>query len=284
MNLAEKKVLALLEKRKVTADEAADLIDSIRAQIEVPTKGRRLATSIVGDSSTNQKLHSEIAVAAALDGPMMVVGEKGTGKMLISRTVHFNSRRADRQFLLLDCTSETVSEELFGVEPKKKGASVRRGMLDVARGGSIALDMLSEMDGTTQEQLYAFLQTGQFRRVGGSKTYASDVRVIGVCHGTLAEHAESGAYNADLYQALTEVTIYAPALRDRLEDLPAMVSHFVSAQALSESKVPPGVSEELLDTLRGYDWPENASELSQVIRKAVSGFKGEVLGVADVKI
>ena len=126
MNQAERKVLNLLHSRKVTADEAADLIDAIRAQIETPTRGRALASSIVGHGDLHRKLHEDIAEAAALDGPVMVEGERGTGKMMISRTIHYNSRRSDRPFLSLDCTGDTVDEEIFGVEPKKKGETAKR--------------------------------------------------------------------------------------------------------------------------------------------------------------
>jgi len=287
MNLAERKVLNLLQSRKVTADEAADLIDAIRAQIDAPTRGRALASSIersfVGHGELNQKLHVDIANAAALDGPLMVEGERGTGKMFISRTIHYNSRRSDRQFLLLDCTSESVEEELFGVEPKKRGDSTKRGLLDVARGGTIALDMMPELSPDAQRKLYSYIETGQFKRMGGSKACTSDVRIIGVCHQHLSKYVESGRFDADLHRVLTETTIVAPALRDRLEDMPALVNHFVSAKARADGRPAPGGSEDLLEKLRGYDWPNNYWELHQAIAKAVAGFKGEVLTADDVE-
>lgn len=284
MNLAERKVLNLLHGRKVTADEAADLIDAIRAQIDAPTRGRALASSIVGHGELNRKLHVDIANAAALDGPVMVEGEKGTGKMMISRTIHYNSRRSDKQFLLLDCTSESVEEELFGVEPKKRGDSIKRGLLDVARGGTIALDMMPELSPDVQRKLYSYIETGQFKRVGGSSACTSDVRIIGVCHRHLSEHVESGRFDADLHRVLTETTIICPALRDRLEDMPALVNHFVSAKARADGRPAPGVSEDLLEKLRAYDWPNNVWELHQTIANAVAEFKGKVLGAEDVEL
>lgn len=284
MNVAERKVLNLLEQRKVTAAEAADLMDAIRDQIEVPSKGRRLASSIAGNGPLNQKLHEEIEKAAALDCPVLVEGEEGTGKMLIARTIHFNSRRADRQILLLDCTSESVEAELFGIEPKRKNEAAKRGLLDAARGGTVVLDMVGELTPELQEKLYAYLQTGQFKRVGGGKTCSADVRIIAASHTALVDRVEAGRFSADLHEALSAFSIHAPALRDRLEDIPAMVSHFVSAQAQSESRIPPGVSDELIAKLEAYDWPENARELHQVVKRAMEGFEGDVLRAEDVQI
>ena len=284
MNLAERKVLNLLHGRKVTADEAADLIDAIRAQIDAPTKGRSLASSIVGRGEIHRQLHVDIAYAAALDGPVVVEGETGTGKMLISRTIHYNSRRADRHFLSLNCTSETVEEELFGVEPKKKGESIKRGLLDIARGGTIVLDMLVDLPQSTQQKLYTLLQTGQFTRVGGSKSYTSDTRIIGVCHGRLSDQVDIGQFNTDLFQALTVTKICAPALRDCHESIPDMVTHYVAAQSHTDSRVPPGVSDDLIKKLNAYTWPENHRELHQAIKEALVGFKGDVLKAEDVEV
>lgn len=283
MNVAERKVLDLLEGGKVTAQEAADLIDSIRSQVDAPLRGRRLASSIVGRGPLHADLHEAIAKSAAADGPVVVEGETGTGKIMISRTIHYNSRRADRPFLLLDCSGDNVEAELFGVEPKKRGDEVKRGLLDVARGGTVALDNIADLSPDTQRKLYTFLQTGQFQRVNGSKTLTSDVRVIGVCHGSLRDRVGKG-FSEDLFAALGPETIVAPALRDRREDIPDMVAHFVSAQAHAESRVPPRVSDELIEKLVAYDWPENARELHSVIREAVSSCKSDVLGVDDVAI
>jgi len=283
VNLAERKVLNLLHGRKVTADEAADLIDAIRQQIESPTS-RPLANPIAGRGEKHAQLHVEIAKAAGLDGPVMVEGETGTGKMLISRKIHYNSRRSGRQILILDCTGDTVEEELFGVEAKKKGESEKRGLLDIGRGGTILLDMVVDMPPDTQQKLYAFLQTGQFKRVGGSKSYTSDARIIGACHGQLSDRVESGQFNTDLYDALTETKIFAPPLRECLEGMPDIVAHFVAAQARVDGRVPPGVSDDLLEKLNAYEWPKNHRELHQAIKAAVAGFKGDVLRPEDVEL
>jgi DNA-binding NtrC family response regulator len=283
VNLAEKKVLTLLHGRKVTADEAADLIDAIRAQTEAP--GRLLlSSSITGRGEKHTKLHDDIADTAAKDGPVMVEGETGTGKMMVARTIHYNSRRSERPFLSLGCTGDRVEEELFGVEPKKKGETAKRGLLDLARGGTIVLDMVVELVPATQQKLYAYLQTSQFKRVGGSNTLTSDVRIIGVCHGLLSDRVKDGQFNTDLCDALTETTITTYALRESPESIPDLITHFIAAQARADARVPPGATDALVEKLRVHDWKENHRELHQVIRRAVAGFEGDVLDVGDVKL
>jgi len=283
MNLPEKKVLTLLHSRKVTADEAADLIDVIRAQTEAP--GRLLlSSSITGRGDKHTKLHNDIADAAAKDGPVMVEGEPGTGKMMVARTLHYNSRRSERPFLSLDCTGDRVEEELWGVEPKKKGKTAKRGLLDLARGGTIFLDRVVELAPATQQKLYAYLQTSQFKRVGGSSTLTSDVRIIGACHGLLSDRAEDGQFNTDLCDALTETTISTYTLRESPESIPDLVTHYISAQSQADARVPPGATDALIEKLRMHDWKENHRQLHQVIRQAVDGFNGDVLDVGDVEL
>jgi len=284
MNLAERKVLNLLHSKKVTTDEGADLIDAIRAQIDAPTKGSRLTSKFKGDSRLQSQLDDDMAEAAAHDGHLLVEGERGTGKMMISRTIHYNSNRADKQILALDATSELVEEELFGVESGKKGERPKRGLLDVCRGGTVVLDMMPHLPPATQKKLYAFLETGQFKRVNGTKTCSSDVRVVGLSNPGFSEHMEEGRFDKDLFDKLAQNTILAPALRDRLEDLPALVQHFVSVQSQSDARIAPGVPEEVLAKLTNHDWPGNVMELSQVVMDAVANCNDDVLAAEDVKV
>jgi sigma-54 specific flagellar transcriptional regulator A len=284
VNIAEKKVLNLLHSRKVTADEAADLIDAIRAQIKVPKGRLLLSSSITGRGPLHEQLHEDTADAAALDGPVTIEGESGTGKMLVAKTIHYNSRRSEPPFLSLDCTGDRVEEELFGVESKKKGEVDKRGLLDMARGGTIVLDMVVDLSPEMQQKLYAYLQSGQFKRVRGSKTFTSDARIIGACHGNLMDRVESGQFSTELCEAMTETAIATYALRDSPESIPDLVAHFVSVQSKAESRIPPGVSDDLIAKLSAHDWKQNHSDLAQAIRAAVAGFKGDVLRVEDVDL
>lgn len=232
------------------------------------------AHEILGESPIIQKLKEQIRVAAPTNGWVLITGENGTGKELVARQIHVQSRRADQPFVEVNCAAipeELIESELFGHE---KGAftgaiAQKRGKFELADQGTIFLDEIADMSLRTQAKILRILQEHKFERVGGTETIEVDVRVIAATNKSLEKAIAAGAFREDLYYRLNVIPFHVPALRERRQDIPILAQSFV-AEFCAESGMPPKeVSQRALAALQAYHWPGNVRELRNVIERLV---------------
>jgi transcriptional regulator with GAF, ATPase, and Fis domain len=208
---------------------------------------------------------------------VLIQGETGTGKELIARAIHNRSQRRERPLIKINCAAlprELVESELFGHE---KGAFTgatqqRAGRFELADGGTLFLDEVGELPLETQPKLLRVLQEQEFERVGGSKTLRTDVRLIAATNRDLQRQVVTGTFRSDLYYRLNVFPLLLPPLRERREDIPRLIQHFLARAARKLGKPLDGVSQALVEQATGYDWPGNVRELENYVeRSAILG-------------
>lgn len=230
---------------------------------------------IIGSSPAFLDLMDKISRAAPLDRPILVVGERGTGKEMIAARLHFLSMRWDQVFQKMNCAAlapTLLESELFGYEPGAfTGARNRRaGRFEAADEGSLFLDEIGTMAMQAQEKLLRVIEYGELERVGGTETVKVDVRVIGATNIDLPSAADAGAFRHDLLDRLAFDVITVPPLRERREDIMALAAHFGAAMAHElEWLTFPGFSDVATDAMLNYEWPGNIRELKNVVERAV---------------
>jgi two-component system response regulator HydG len=237
-------------------------------------------TGILGSSPPVRKLLEMIARVAPRETSVLILGESGTGKELVARAVHRQSARAAKPFVAINCAAitETLLEsELFGHEKGAfTGAVVQKqGKLEVAEGGTVFLDEIGELAPQLQAKLLRVLQQREFERVGGTKTLKLNVRLIAATNRDLAAEVRRGAFREDLYHRLNVVALRVPALRDRVEDIPALSRYFLERAAAQCRRRVSAINPEAERYLLRYSWPGNVRELENAIERAV------VLGQSD---
>jgi two-component system, NtrC family, response regulator PilR len=245
---------------------------------------RNSLDNIIGVSAAIERLKDTIRTVASTQSTVLVYGESGTGKELVARAVHSCSPRATEPFVSINCGAfpETLLEsELFGyVKGAFTGANQnKRGLFEVADGGTIFLDEIGEMDLSMQVKLLRVLQERCVRPVGGTAEVAIDVRVIAATNRDLERQVAENGFREDLYYRLNVIPIVVPPLRERREDVPLLVNHFVKKYAKSAGRNIRQVNQESLEQLSGYEWPGNVRQLENTIERAVALEMGEVLRV-----
>src|SRR2546421_3872451 len=243
---------------------------------------RNSLDNIVGASPAMEKLKQTIRTVASTQSTVLIYGESGTGKELVARAVHICSPRAAEPFVSINCGAfpETLLEsELFGyVKGAFTGANQnKRGLFEVADGGTIFLDEIGEMTLAMQVKLLRVLQERCLRPVGGTGEIAIDVRVIAATNRDLEKQVSENNFREDLYYRLNVIPIVVPPLRDRREDLPLLVNHFVKKYARGAGKNISHVKSESLSVLGTYDWPGNVRQLENAIERAVALETGDEL-------
>ena len=218
---------------------------------------------------------------------VLIQGESGTGKELIARLIHDLSPRSGKPMTIVNCAalSETLLEsELFGHEKGSftGAAGTRLGRFEEADGGTLFLDEIGELNNTVQVKLLRFLQEREFQRVGGNRTFRSDVRVISATNRDLEEGMEGGRFREDLFYRLNVVGVTIPPLRDRREDLAPLMDHFLKRFSSENSRNIKGVSSKARDLLMKYDYPGNVRELENILERAVVIARGDTIGIADL--
>jgi two-component system NtrC family response regulator len=227
------------------------------------------------------------ARAASSRATILVRGESGTGKELLAKAIHYASPRARRPLVAVNVAalSETlIDSELFGHE---RGAFTgadreRRGRFELADGGTLFLDEIGDLPRSVQVKLLRVLQEQSFERVGGSRTIGVDVRIVAATNRDLESLVRTGAFREDLFYRLDVVSIWLPPLRERREDVPMLVDHFVRAAAREHGSGVEGVSRETMDALTRYPYPGNIRELENIISRAVVLARGALLTTADL--
>jgi DNA-binding NtrC family response regulator len=229
--------------------------------------------TMVGSSRVMQALRAKIAQIAPTSETVLIVGESGTGKELVARSIHTASKRRDGPLVSLNCpvlSAHLMESELFGHE---KGAftgadAPRTGRFEMANGGSILLDEVTEIDLPLQAKLLRVLQERSFERVGSSTTIRVDVRVLATTNRDLLSEVAAGQFREDLYYRLAVVPLVVPPLRERREDLPELIEHFLARCAARLEREPPPLEASAMQLLSEYHWPGNVRELENIMTRA----------------
>ncbi len=231
--------------------------------------------SIVGKSKGMKDIFKVVKQVAGTRSTVLIMGESGTGKELVSRAIHYHSPRKNHPFITINCAAipETLIEsELFGHE---KGAFTnaiekKLGRVEAAHEGTLFLDEIGELSLMTQAKILRFLEEKEFNRVGGSKTIKVDVRLITATNKDLPQLVKKGQFREDLYYRINVVPIILPPLRERREDIPLLVDHFVKKFSEENQKQLKGVSKGALELLMSYEWPGNVRELENLIERVIA--------------
>jgi DNA-binding NtrC family response regulator len=227
------------------------------------------APEILGASPAMSQVLQLIAKVAPSDGSVLILGESGTGKELVARALHQRSRRADKPLVVINCAAlqeSLLESELFGHEKGSFTSAVaaKQGLFEIADGGTLFIDEIGEMGIGVQAKLLRVAEDGTFRRVGSTKELRANVRIIAATNKKLGEEAAQGRFRPDLYYRLNVITIELPPLRERREDIPLLVKHFLQRSGPG----PRAMDTEALEALLAYHWPGNIRELANVIERA----------------
>lgn len=229
---------------------------------------------MIGNSKPIKELKQQIKIAAPTSGWILITGENGTGKELVARSIHYNSRRLDKPFVEVNCAAipeELIESELFGHEKGSfTGATTqRRGKFDQAHRGTLFLDEIGDMSLKTQAKVLRILQEHKFERVGGNKTIEVDVRVIAATNKNLENEIAIGNFRKDLYYRLNVIPFHVPPLRERKSDIPQLTSHFLEYFCSKESRETKRLDDESIQAIMNYPWPGNVRELKNLIERLV---------------
>jgi formate hydrogenlyase transcriptional activator len=241
---------------------------------------------IVGSSEPLRRVLVQVSKVAPTDSTVLVLGETGTGKELIARAIHNQSRRSNRAFIRVNCAAippSLIASELFGHEKGSfTGATQRRlGRFESADGGTIFLDEVGDLPPETQIALLRVLQEREFERVGGSQTVSVDVRVIAATNRDLATAVAEGKFRQDLFYRLNVVPIRLPALRERIGDISLLVGYLIDRYAKKLGKRIRNIDKKTVELFHAYDWPGNIRELQNVVERAVILSEGETFFVDE---
>ena len=241
---------------------------------------------LIGQSSALADVFMRVEQVAPMNATVLLLGETGTGKGVVARAIHSRSTRKNRPLITVDCTTlpaALVESELFGRERGAfTGSDAKQiGRFELADGGTIFLDEIGEMPLEMQSKLLRVIQDGEFERLGSPRTIKVDVRIIAATNRDLTEEVKNGTFREDLFYRLNVFPITMPPLRQRREDIPLLVNHFVAKFNIKIGKRIETVSKDSLKTLQEYGWPGNVRELESVIERAVIISQGSALQVLD---
>jgi len=272
-------VIQRVLRYKILEDENRILREQVELQYDV--------TNIIGKSKNMIELFKLVKKVAPLDCTVLIEGESGTGKELIARAIHQNSPRATRRFVAINCAAIPVNlleSELFGYE---KGAYTgalerKKGYFEVADGGTLLLDEISEMPLELQAKLLRILQDKTFQRVGSTDDIIVDVRIIASTNKNLEDEVTQGRFRKDLYYRINVIKITVPPLRERKDDIPLLVQYFLEKHSKKIGKRIHCVSDEAMNYLIKYNWDGNVRELENVIERAVVLAESEIITVNEL--
>jgi formate hydrogenlyase transcriptional activator len=281
--------IAIAIDNMTSYEEIAELKARIQAEnvyLQEEIKTEHNFEEIIGQSSPMRQLLRKVEQVAPTESTVLIQGETGTGKELLARAIHDRSRRKDRPLVKVNCGSiptGLVESELFGHEKGAfTGATQKRiGRFELANGGTIFLDEVTELPLDTQVKLLRVLQEGEFERVGSSQTNQVDVRIIAASNRDLKEVVSRGSFRMDLFYRLNVFPLEVPPLRERKDDIPLLVNFFLSKFAKKLGKDVRGVSQTAMDSLINYNWPGNIRELQNAVERAVVLASGPVLHIDD---
>lgn len=242
---------------------------------------------IIGSSLAMRQVFSMIEKVKDTDGTVLIIGESGVGKELVARAIHYGSERAHRSFIAINCGAlpdELLESELFGYEKGAFTGAVNRktGLFEAADGGTVFLDEVSSISPMMQVKLLRFLQERSFMRLGGKETIGVDVRVIAATNEYLKDAVDRGAFRKDLFYRLNVLPIEIPPLRERREDIPLLIRHFIRKFSLRMERTISAIDKDAEELLKGYKWEGNVRELENVIERAITITDDDVIGTDDL--
>jgi len=286
-DITERKKAELILKR--TLKENIELKQQIEAEniyLKEELKLEGSYNEIVGSSKSLRKVLKQVEQVANTDSTVLVLGETGTGKELIARAIHNASKRKDKPMVKVNCSAlpaNLIESELFGHEKGAFTGALNRkiGRFELANGGTIFLDEIGDLPIELQTRLLRVLQESEFERLGGEKTIQVDVRVITATNRNLAQQVLENKFRQDLYYRLNVFPIKCPPLRNRIDDIPSLVHHFVNKYNPKVSNKIKTVHQKTIERLMQYNWPGNIRELEHVIERAIIVNKGEQLRLGN---
>ncbi|MBC8229065.1 sigma-54-dependent Fis family transcriptional regulator [bacterium] len=242
---------------------------------------------MVGESKAMEFLYKQIMKIAPSNGRVLITGETGTGKELAARAIHQNSKRSDRPFIKVNCAAipeELIESELFGHEKGSfTGAiSTQVGKFEQANRGTLFLDEVGDMSLSTQAKVLRTLQENEIQRVGGNKVIEVDVRVITATNKNLEQEINEGRFRKDLFYRLNVIPLHIPPLRERKEDIPLLVNHFIQQFCRENGKRIKSISPEAMELLKRHDWSGNVRELRNIIERMIIVAEGDEISANDV--
>ena len=239
---------------------------------------------MVGESEAIKYLLFKIKQVATTDASVLIEGETGTGKELVARAIHGESKRKDKPFLKVNCASipeNLIESELFGHEKGAFTSAVEKriGRFEVANGGTIFLDEIGELPMSLQPKLLHILQQGEFERIGSSKTIKTDVRIIAATNKVLEDEIKKGKFRNDLYYRLNVFPITVAPLRERKTDIPLLAEYYIKIFAEKFNKTVKAISKKSMQQMLSYTWPGNIRELINVIERAIITSQNQILNI-----
>jgi two-component system response regulator HydG len=273
-------------------------VESVLVLFKAPTKSAKpsshelmkdesMLSRLIGTSAPMREVLDMIRLVADSSATVLIQGDSGTGKELVARTIHLTSYRREKPFVVVDCGSlpETLLEsELFGhVKGAFTGAhAFKRGLFEEADGGTIFLDEIADTTATFQAKLLRVLQEGEVKPVGGTQPIKIDARVISATNKDLSELVKARTFRQDLYYRLAVLPLYLPPLRERREDIPLLVAHFMAESCKRHRQPIRTISPEVMQALTDTSWPGNVRELQHYIERAVVTTTGPILACTDL--
>jgi len=274
------KIQRIVEQHRLYAENRA-----LREEL----RSRHRIEGIIGESGQMVEVISLVRRVAASEATVLIRGESGTGKELIAKAIHYASPRAARPLVRVNCAAlpeNLLESELFGHEKGSFTGAIanRKGRFELADTGTLFLDEIGDLPLHLQAKLLRVLQEREFERVGSSQPIKVNVRILSATHRDLESLMRVGQFREDLYYRLNVVTILVPPLRERRQDLPALMDHFLKLFATKNGKTLRGFSREARDALLRYDYPGNVRELENVVERAVVLSRGDLIGRGDLPL
>ena len=285
--------ITAFKRAEETKEEALKELEALKNRLEEENiylkkeiREAGLFSEIIGKSNALLYVLARVEEVAETDTSVLVQGETGVGKELISIAIHEAGQRSQKPFIKVNCAAlptTLVESELFGYEPGAFTGALKRhmGRFELANGGTIFLDEISELSLETQAKLLRVLQDGEFERLGGTRTFKTDVRVIAATNRDLNAEITTGRFRADLFYRLNVYPITVPPLRKRREDIHLLVEHFVPVIASRIGRHIDRITVQTLEQLKAYDWPGNVRELKNVLERAIISSSNPILQLPE---
>ena len=277
-----------IDELKLRIQHALDHRDTVRENLflKKELKERYRFESIIGTGHKMQEIYNLIAKVANTDSTILILGESGTGKELVARALHFNSSRQHQPFVAINCSAlpeNLLESELFGHKKGSFTGAVQEkiGLFEEAQQGTIFLDEINSMPLQLQTKLLRVLQERQLRRVGDTRTIPINVRVLAATNEPLYEKTKNGTFREDLYYRLAVIPLEIPPLRERIDDIPLLVHHFIQKNAAQSHQEPKKIAPEVIDSISHHRWPGNVRELENAIERACALCEEGVIKITD---
>jgi two-component system, NtrC family, response regulator AtoC len=278
-----------VEELRMRVANAFDKVEQAREIERLKEEvGRKYGVEhIIGKSQSIIEIFKAVSMVAAKKSTVLITGESGTGKELIARAIHYNSDRRSKPFVVVNCAAlpETLIEsELFGYEKGAftNAAQKKVGRFELAHNGTLFLDEIGELSLSTQAKFLRAIEQETFTRLGGTEELKVDVRVIAATNRNLEIMAKAGEFRSDLFYRLNVVTLFLPPLRERREDIPLLLDHFLRLKAQEHSIAPKTLSPEVVDFLHSYPWPGNIRELENLVERVTILTPRDEVGLRDL--